>query len=107
MAGVVGSSKPHYDIWGNCVNMASRMDSTGIPGQIQVTEDTAEILRTFNIQCNFRGMTYVKGRGEIPTYFVGIDENLNFIPETTQPTTTTTTSSTNNVEIKDNNKKQE
>lgn len=82
MAGVVGSSKPHYDIWGNCVNMASRMDSTGIPGQIQVTEDTAEILRTFNIQCNFRGMTYVKGRGEIPTYFVGIDENLNFIPET-------------------------
>ncbi|KAI8126037.1 hypothetical protein FF38_01067 [Lucilia cuprina] len=83
MAGVVGSSKPHYDIWGNCVNMASRMDSTGIPGHIQVTEDTAEILRTFNIQCNFRGMTYVKGRGEIPTYFVGIDENLNFIPETT------------------------
>ena len=38
MAGVVGSSKPLYDIWGNSVNMASRMDSTGIPGEIQVTE---------------------------------------------------------------------
>lgn len=36
MAGVVGSSKPLYDIWGNSVNMASRMDSTGIPGKIQV-----------------------------------------------------------------------
>lgn len=36
MAGVVGSSKPLYDVWGNAVNMASRMDSTGIPGQIQV-----------------------------------------------------------------------
>ncbi|XP_005175233.1 adenylyl cyclase X E [Musca domestica] len=81
MAGVVGSSKPHYDIWGNAVNMASRMDSTGMQGRIQVTEETADILRTFNIKCNFRGMTYVKGRGEIPTYFVGIDENLNFIPE--------------------------
>uniref|UniRef100_A0A1A9X0W6 adenylate cyclase n=1 Tax=Glossina brevipalpis TaxID=37001 RepID=A0A1A9X0W6_9MUSC len=81
MAGVVGSSKPHYDIWGNAVNMASRMDSTGLPGHIQVTEETAEILRTFNIQCNFRGLTYVKGRGEIPTYFVGVDEYLNFIPD--------------------------
>lgn len=36
MAGVVGSSKPLYDIWGNSVNMASRMDSTGVPGMIQV-----------------------------------------------------------------------
>jgi adenylate cyclase len=37
MAGVIGSSKPLYDIWGNSVNMASRMDSTGIPGSIQVS----------------------------------------------------------------------
>lgn len=81
MAGIVGSSKPHYDIWGNAVNMASRMDSTGIPGRIQVTQETAEILRSYNIQCNFRGMTYVKGRGEIPTYFIGIDENFDFIPD--------------------------
>lgn len=39
MAGVVGSSKPLYDVWGNAVNMASRMDSTGIPGKIQVKFD--------------------------------------------------------------------
>lgn len=40
MAGVVGSSKPLYDVWGNCVNMASRMDSTGEAGKIQVHELT-------------------------------------------------------------------
>ncbi|XP_030372395.1 adenylyl cyclase X E isoform X2 [Scaptodrosophila lebanonensis] len=77
MAGVVGNSKPHYDIWGNPVNMASRMDSTGVPGQIQVTEKTAVILRNFNIQCNYRGMTFVKGRGNIPTYILGTDEHYN------------------------------
>ncbi|XP_070135926.1 adenylyl cyclase X E isoform X3 [Drosophila bipectinata] len=80
MAGVVGISKPHYDIWGNPVNMASRMDSTGLPGQIQVTENTAMKLREFNIQCNYRGMTFVKGRGNIPTYIVGIDKEYEFLP---------------------------
>jgi adenylate cyclase len=46
MAGVIGSSKPLYDIWGNSVNMASRMDSTGISGQIQVG---VIIIRLFKI----------------------------------------------------------
>jgi class 3 adenylate cyclase len=36
VAGVIGTEKPHYDIWGNTVNVASRMDSSGIPGRIQV-----------------------------------------------------------------------
>ena len=36
MAGVIGAVKPLYDIWGNTVNVASRMDSTGVPGKIQV-----------------------------------------------------------------------
>ena len=79
MAGVVGSSKPHYDIWGNAVNMASRMDSTGIPGYIQVTQDTAKLLQAFNIKCDSRGLTYVKGCGQISTYFVGITDELTFI----------------------------
>lgn len=42
IAGVVGAQKPQYDIWGNTVNVASRMDSTGVMGRIQVTEDTAK-----------------------------------------------------------------
>ncbi|XP_017065352.2 LOW QUALITY PROTEIN: adenylyl cyclase X E-like [Drosophila eugracilis] len=79
MAGVVGASQPHYDIWGNPVNMASRMESTGLPGHIQVTEESAKILEEFDIQCDYRGLTFVKGRGEIPTYFVGIDKDLKFI----------------------------
>ncbi|XP_053967307.1 adenylyl cyclase X E-like [Anastrepha ludens] len=78
MAGVVGLYKPHYDIWGNAVNMASRMDSTGIPNQIQVTEQIANTLERHKIQCSYRGKTYVKGRGSIPTYVIDIDEDLNF-----------------------------
>lgn len=78
MAGVVGSSKPLYDIWGNAVNMASRMDSTNLPGKIQVTEDSANILTSYGYVCEYRGETFVKGRGTIPTYFVAFDENLQF-----------------------------
>lgn len=79
MAGVVGASSVHYDIWGNAVNMASRMDSTGVPGFIQVTEESATILKKCGISCVFRGMTFIKGRGMQPTYFVMLDEDMNFI----------------------------
>lgn len=79
MAGVVGSSKPLYDIWGNSVNMASRMDSTGIPGKIQVTKETANVLQQYGVECDYRGEIFVKGRGEIPTYFIKIDEEMNFV----------------------------
>ncbi|XP_043950178.1 adenylyl cyclase X E-like isoform X2 [Drosophila biarmipes] len=83
MAGIVGASQPHYDIWGNPVNMASRMETTGLPGNIHVTEESARILHEFGIVCQYRGLTFVKGRGEIPTFLVGIDDSLNFI--TTEP----------------------
>ncbi|KAI9588446.1 hypothetical protein GQX74_004291 [Glossina fuscipes] len=78
MAGVVGSSQAHYDIWGNAVNMAARMDTTGEPGYIQVTEETAEILRDYNVSCTYRGLIDVKGRGEIPTYFIDVDDQFKF-----------------------------
>ncbi|KAI9588443.1 hypothetical protein GQX74_004288 [Glossina fuscipes] len=78
MAGVVGSFQAHYDVWGNAVNMASRMDTTGEPGRIQVTEETAEVLRSFDIGCTYRGLTEVKGRGNIPTYFINVDEEFKF-----------------------------
>ncbi|KFB36670.1 AGAP007631-PA-like protein [Anopheles sinensis] len=81
MAGVVGSSKPLYDIWGNAVNMASRMDSTGKPGRIQVTKDSAEVLESYGYQCDYRGQIFVKGRGKIPTYFLKISKDMNFIKQ--------------------------
>ncbi|KAJ2944167.1 hypothetical protein O0L34_g18138 [Tuta absoluta] len=70
IAGVVGAQKPQYDIWGNTVNVASRMDSTGIMGRIQVTEDTAKVLMNAGYTCECRGPTYVKGKGTLVTYFV-------------------------------------
>ncbi|GFQ93658.1 adenylate cyclase type 2 [Trichonephila clavata] len=70
IAGVVGAQKPQYDIWGNTVNVASRMDSCGVMGKIQVTEDTAQILMEHNYECECRGTIYVKGKGNLTTYFV-------------------------------------
>ncbi|CAH0385414.1 unnamed protein product [Bemisia tabaci] len=70
IAGVVGAQKPQYDIWGNTVNVASRMDSCGVMGQLQVTEDTAKILIGAGYDCVCRGPTYVKGKGTLTTYFV-------------------------------------
>ncbi|XP_076287222.1 adenylyl cyclase X D isoform X4 [Lasioglossum baleicum] len=73
-AGVVGAQKPLYDIWGDAVNMASRMDTTGLPGKIQVTADTAAVLEQQGVKCHLRGETYVKPKGFVTTYFVGLDE---------------------------------
>ncbi|XP_018315113.1 adenylate cyclase type 2 [Mycetomoellerius zeteki] len=70
IAGVVGAQKPQYDIWGNTVNVASRMDSCGEMGKIQVTEDTAKILINAGYELVCRGPTYVKGKGTLTTYFV-------------------------------------
>lgn len=70
IAGVVGAQKPQYDIWGNTVNVASRMDSCGEMGKLQVTEDTAKILIDAGYELVCRGPTYVKGKGSLTTYFV-------------------------------------
>ncbi|XP_051157374.1 adenylate cyclase type 2 isoform X2 [Leptopilina boulardi] len=70
IAGVVGAQKPQYDIWSNTVNVASRMDSCGEMGRIQVTEDTAKILKNAGYELICRGPTFVKGKGELTTFFV-------------------------------------
>ncbi|KAL1513483.1 hypothetical protein ABEB36_002889 [Hypothenemus hampei] len=69
-AGVIGARKPHYDIWGNTVNVASRMESTGKAGCIQVTEETCEILQAFGYQFEQRGLVAVKGKGQLMTYYL-------------------------------------
>ncbi|XP_078396722.1 adenylate cyclase type 8 isoform X3 [Cetorhinus maximus] len=74
VAGVIGAKKPQYDIWGKTVNLASRMDSTGISGKIQVPEDTYLILKDKGFAFGYRGEIYVKGiseqEGKIKTYFL-------------------------------------
>ncbi|XP_066479800.1 adenylate cyclase type 2 [Tiliqua scincoides] len=70
IAGVIGAQKPQYDIWGNTVNVASRMDSTGVLDKIQVTEETQNVLQTLGYICTCRGIINVKGKGELQTYFV-------------------------------------
>ncbi|XP_078061786.1 adenylate cyclase type 4-like, partial [Mustelus asterias] len=73
VAGVIGAQKPQYDIWGNSVNVASRMDSTGVLGKIQVTEETSDVLSRLGYTCHPRGVIKVKGKGELSTYFVSTD----------------------------------
>nr|XP_039261121.1 adenylate cyclase type 6-like isoform X1 [Styela clava] len=70
VAGVIGARKPQYDIWGNTVNVASRMDSTGVPGKIQVSEEMAGLLKKKGFDLELRGKIKVKGKGEMMTYFL-------------------------------------
>ncbi|XP_034735689.1 adenylate cyclase type 7 isoform X1 [Etheostoma cragini] len=73
IAGVIGARKPQYDIWGNTVNVASRMESTGELGKIQVTEETTDVLQKVGYSCKCRGFINVKGKGELRTFFVCTD----------------------------------
>ncbi|XP_061077474.1 adenylate cyclase type 7 isoform X2 [Conger conger] len=73
IAGVIGARKPQYDIWGNTVNVASRMESTGELGKIQVTEESSNVLQKLGYSCECRGLINVKGKGELTTYFVCTD----------------------------------
>jgi adenylate cyclase len=70
VAGVVGQRNFHYDIWGDAVNTASRMESTGEPGRIQVSEATYRLVRD-DFDCEERGEVEVKGKGVMRTWWVG------------------------------------
>ncbi len=69
VAGTIGLKKFSYDLWGDAVNIASRMESQGRPGKIQVTEATCACLQA-NYQLEQRGTIQVKGRGEMMVYFL-------------------------------------
>ncbi|MGD1804129.1 adenylate/guanylate cyclase domain-containing protein [Dapis sp. BLCC M126] len=69
IAGVIGSTKFIYDLWGDTVNIASRMESHGIIGEIQVTEETYLLLKDRYV-LEKRGMISVKGKGEMSTYLL-------------------------------------
>jgi class 3 adenylate cyclase len=69
VAGVIGTRKFIYDLWGDTVNIASRMESNGRPGQIQVTEATCRALEG-KFLLEKRGIIPVKGRGDMTTYWL-------------------------------------
>jgi len=68
-AGIIGTHKFAYDLWGDTVNTASRMESSGIPGSIQVTRATYELISD-GFVCEPRGSVAVKGKDEMETYFL-------------------------------------
>ncbi|MDY6805391.1 MAG: adenylate/guanylate cyclase domain-containing protein [Cyanobacteriota bacterium] len=69
VAGVIGLNKFSYDLWGDTVNTASRMESQGLPGRVQVTATTYELLRHKYV-LEERGKIDVKGKGEMLLYFL-------------------------------------
>ena len=69
VAGVVGTKKFAYDIWGDTVNIASRMESNSEPGKINVSQNTYEIIKN-DFDCEFRGEIEAKNRGLMKMYFV-------------------------------------
>jgi adenylate cyclase len=69
VAGVVGTRKFFYDVWGDTVNVASRMESTGEPGKIQVSEATFERLKG-KFELEARGEIEIKGKGKMRTWFL-------------------------------------
>ncbi len=69
VAGIVGTQRFHYDIWGDPVNIASRMESHGVPGQIQMTSETRELIKDEFVS-QPRGRILIKGKGEMETWFL-------------------------------------
>ncbi len=70
VGGVIGQKRILFDLWGDTVNIASRMESSGVPGRIQVAQSTRDLLRD---ACAFeeRGPVEVKGLGRMTTYLIG------------------------------------
>lgn len=68
-AGVVGKMKFAYDIWGDTVNTASRMESCSEPGKVNISASTFELVKDY-FDCTYRGKMDAKGKGEVDMYFV-------------------------------------
>jgi guanylate cyclase len=69
VAGVIGTTRLHYDVWGDAVNLASRFESHGVPGKIQIGQATHDAIRD-DFRCVHRGAIDIKGKGEVDTWFL-------------------------------------
>lgn len=75
VAGVVGKKKYAYDIWGSTVNIASRMESNGVPGQVNISSSVYELMKD-KYACSYRGKIYAKNVGEIDMYFLEAENGV-------------------------------
>jgi len=69
MAGIIGFKKFAYDLWGDTINVASRMETAGVPGKIQVSERVYTLLKD-RFVLRERGLVEIRGKGEMRTYFL-------------------------------------
>ena len=74
ISGVVGKHKYAYDIWGDAVNIASRMESSGAAGEVNISAYTYDLIRSM-FPCTYRGKIDAKGKGEVDMYFVDATKN--------------------------------
>jgi adenylate cyclase len=70
VAGLIGQHRSIYDVWGDTVNTASRLESSGLPNRIQISETTYQRVKD-TFCCELRGQVEVKGKGMMETYFLG------------------------------------
>jgi class 3 adenylate cyclase len=75
VAGVVGNHRPHFHLFGDTVNTASRMESNGIPGRVQVSTTTRDLLQSC-MECELRGDFEIKGRGQQTLHIVRLPDLL-------------------------------
>ena len=85
MAGVVGKKKFAYDIWGDTVNIANRMEQTGHAGMVNISGPTYKHIKDF-FECDYRGKIEAKNIGKVDMYFVNrikaeySEDKLGYIP---------------------------
>jgi adenylate cyclase len=70
VAGLIGQHRSIYDVWGDTVNIASRLESSGLPNRIQISESTYQRVKD-GFHCELRGPVELKGKGTMLTYFLG------------------------------------
>jgi len=86
IAGVLGTDKPVFDIIGDPINIASRLQSTCVPGQIQISQETYDLVSSLDFQVEKRGEVFLKGKGKSMTYLI---HQNNFILNMSSMTTFT------------------
>uniref|UniRef100_A0A8C2XIH6 adenylate cyclase n=1 Tax=Cyclopterus lumpus TaxID=8103 RepID=A0A8C2XIH6_CYCLU len=80
-AGVIGTTKLLYDIWGDTVNIASRMDTTGVECRVQVSEESYCVLSAMEYEFDYRGTVNVKGKGQMKTFLYPKSSDSGPVPQ--------------------------